>query len=98
MAKIKLKIGIVMDPLNSITPEKDSSLAMLLEAQFRGHEIYYMEQKDLSISNGEARADVSNIQVYDDNESWFKVTKEMTIDLKDLDVILMRKDPPFDME
>lgn len=98
MAKIKLKIGIVMDPLNSITPEKDSSLAMLLEAQFRGHEIYYMEQKDLSISNGEARADVSNIQVYDDNESWFKVTKEMTINLKDLDVILMRKDPPFDME
>ena len=59
---------------------------------------FYMEQKDLSISNGEARADVSNIQVYDDNESWFKVTKEMTIDLKDLDVILMRKDPPFDME
>ena len=44
MAKIKLKIGIVMDPLNSITPEKDSSLAMLLEAQFRGYEIYYMEQ------------------------------------------------------
>lgn len=98
MAKIKLNIGIIMDPLSSITPKKDSSFAMLLEAQSRDHKIYYMEQKDLSIVNGEAMAEASNIVVYDNNESWFKITKEMSLNLKELDVILMRKDPPFDME
>ena len=98
MSKLKLKIGVVMDPIGSISPKKDSSLAMLLEAKKRHHEIYYMEQKDLRLIKGEAKANASIIDVHDDDASWFNIKEEAAINLADLDVILMRKDPPFDME
>ena len=94
----KIKIGIVMDPIESISPKKDSSLAMLLEAEKRQYEIYYMEQKDLYLIKGIAKANSLIINVKDDDKSWYDIQKKITINLGDLDVILMRKDPPFDME
>ena len=98
MAPKPLKIGIVMDPIESITPYKDSSLAMLLEAGRRGAEIHYMEQKDLSLVSGKALGQSTLLEVRDDNDDWYALGESQSIELGDLDAILMRKDPPFDME
>jgi len=98
MAKSALKIGIVMDPIESITPYKDSSLAMLLEAQRRGAEIHYFQQGDLKLLSGRAIGHSQRLKVTDDNSDWFEAGDTAEIDLGDLDAILMRKDPPFDME
>jgi len=93
-----LTIGVVMDPIDSITTRKDSSFAMLLEAQSRNADIHYMRQDHLKLVAGEARATTFSLFVRDDPDDWFEVTGEQEIRLGDLDLILMRKDPPFDME
>ena len=98
MAEKPLKIGMVMDPVQSITPYKDSSLAMLLEAERRNAEIHYFEQKDLSLVSGKALGQSTLLHVRDDNDDWFDLGDRQEIALGDLDAILMRKDPPFDME
>jgi len=98
MTKNALKIGIVMDPIESITPYKDSSLAMLLEAQRRGAEIHYFQQSDLKMLSGNAIGRSQRLKVTDDNSSWFELGEAAEVDLGELDAILMRKDPPFDME
>jgi len=98
MAAKSLKIGMVMDPIQSITPYKDSSLAMLLEAERRNAEIHYFEQKDLSLVSGKALGQSTLLHVRDDNDDWFDLGDQQEIELGDLDAILMRKDPPFDME
>ena len=87
-----------MDPIESITPYKDSSLAMLLEAQRRDAEIHYFQQGDLKLLDGKAIGQSRRLNVRDDNEDWYEFGAIDSIDLGDLDVILMRKDPPFDME
>ena len=89
---------MVMDPIQSITPYKDSSLAMLLEAERRNAEIHYFEQKDLSLLSGKALGQSTLLHVRDDNDDWFDLGDQQAIELGDLDAILMRKDPPFDME
>ena len=89
---------MIMDPIGAITPKKDSSLAMLLEASRRGARISYFEQGDLKIDAGEALGRARALEVRDDNEDWFDLGEPEQIRLGDLDVILMRKDPPFDME
>jgi glutathione synthase len=93
-----LKIGIIMDPIESITPYKDSSLAMLLEAQQRNAEIHYFQQRDLKLVSGRAYGQSHRLGVKDDNLDWFELGAEEEVELGALDVILMRKDPPFDME
>ncbi len=98
MANSPLSVGIVMDPIEAITPRKDSSLAMLLEAERRKAEIYYFEQADLKLSSGEAVGRARRLRVRDDDDSWYEIGEETQQNLGDLDVILMRKDPPFDME
>ena len=98
MPEKPLRIGIVMDPIESITPYKDSSLAMLLEAQRRDAEIHYFQQGDLKLLDGKAIGQSRRLNVRDDNEDWYEFGAVDSIDLGDLDVILMRKDPPFDME
>jgi glutathione synthase len=98
MSSSKLRIGVVMDPIESITPKKDSSLAMLLEAERRGAEIHYMLQDDLRLVAGEARARSHLIHVRDDSEDWYSIGDAADIGLGELDAVLMRKDPPFDME
>ncbi len=98
MAQKPLKIGIVMDPIQSITAKKDSSLAMLLEASRRDAEIHYFEQRDLRMLSGTAIGRSTRLNVRDDDDDWFDFGEQRDIELGDLDVILMRKDPPFDME
>jgi glutathione synthase len=98
MLQKPFKTGIVMDPIGSITAKKDSSLAMLLEASRRGSEIYYFEQRDLRMLSGKAIGRSTRLNVRDDNDDWFDFGEQRDIELGDLDVILMRKDPPFDME
>ena len=87
-----------MDPIETIDPKKDSSLAMLIEAKKRNYEIYYMQQQDLKLIDDQALANTKIIDVFDNNREWFKTSKDIELNLKELDVILMRKDPPFDME
>lgn len=93
-----IRLGIVMDPIDRISFKKDSSLAMLLAAQARGWELYYMEQKDLYQSMGQAKARMRPMRVYHNPEHWFDLEAETDTPLAFLDVILMRKDPPFDNE
>lgn len=93
-----VRLGIVMDPIAQISFKKDSSLAMLLAAESRGWSLFYMEQKDLYQAKGQARARLRSLQVFNDPEHWFELGDEQDLPLADLNVILMRKDPPFDNE
>ncbi|MEK9497324.1 glutathione synthase [Photorhabdus sp. P32] len=93
-----IKIGIVMDPISSINIKKDTSFAMLLEAQRRGWELHYMEMSDLYLHQGEARARTRLLQVENSPQQWYQFDGEQDLTLETLDVILMRKDPPFDTE
>ncbi len=98
MAKNSFSIGIIMDPIASITPKKDSSFAMLLEASRRGADLHYFEQRDLRLESGTARGRSTRLSVRDNDENWFSFGETEDIELGSLDAILMRKDPPFDME
>ncbi|WP_394229938.1 glutathione synthase [Shewanella colwelliana] len=93
-----IKLGIVMDPISDINIKKDSSFAMLLAAQSRGYQLYYMEMKDLAMVNGVAMATMSPLSVQQDEQSWYQLGDATDTPLAELDVILMRKDPPFDTE
>ncbi|GGK02914.1 glutathione synthase [Pseudomonas matsuisoli] len=95
---MSVRLGIVMDPIAQISFKKDSSLAMLLAAQERGWSLHYMEQKDLYQSKSKARARMRSLNVFPDPERWFELGEEVDASLDDLDVILMRKDPPFNSE
>ncbi|QVM96379.1 glutathione synthase [Pseudomonas sp. SORT22] len=94
---MSVRLGIVMDPIARISYKKDSSLAMLLAAQERGWSLFYMEQQDLYQGAGQARARMRPLKVFADPEHWFELDAEQDSALSELDVILMRKDPPFDM-
>ncbi len=87
-----------MDPIESIKPWKDSSLAMMLEAQARGWQIYYFQLSDIYLDNGIAMGQFQTLTLYDDNEHWFDFGEAGHCQLDELDTILMRKDPPFDLE
>lgn len=93
-----VRLGVVMDPIESITPKKDSSFAMLLEAQRRGMEIRYLQLANLRLRDGVALGTSRSLEVRDNNDDWFTVGEAHEEPLGDLDVILMRKDPPFNME
>lgn len=92
------RLGVVMDPIQSIKIKKDSTFAVLLEAQRRGWPIWYMELGDLYLRDGRAGARMRELRVEDDPRGWFTFGAEAERELDALQVILMRKDPPFDME
>jgi glutathione synthase len=93
-----VKLGVVMDPIETIHFHKDSSLAMLLAAQARGWELYYMQQDDLFLRDGDCHAQMCLLEVRADPQHWFTRAEAETRPLASLDVVLMRKDPPVDME
>ncbi len=94
-----IRIGVVMDPIRSIKLDKDSTFAMLMEAQNRGWRIEYMEQKDLFLRDGVAFGQARHLIVRHDHDRWYQLDRvPHEIALGELDVILMRKDPPFDTE
>ena len=93
-----IKLGIISDPISGFNIKKDTGFAMMMEAQQRGYEIYYMEMDDLSLRQGQGFATAAKARVFDDVNHWYELEEKATIALADLDVILMRKDPPFDTE
>lgn len=95
---MRIKFGIVMDPIANINIKKDTSFAMLLEAQARGWELHYMQLNDLYLRNGRAYARTQTLTVQRDAQKWFEFTAEQDLPLDALNVIMMRKDPPFDQE
>lgn len=92
------QVGVVMDPITTIKIHKDSTFAMLLEAQRRGYALYYMELADLALENGHTQASMRPLQVRDDKAGWFELGEAANRPLAELDWVLMRKDPPFNME
>lgn len=92
------KLGVLMDPIGSVNYKKDSTLAMLFEAERRGWVIHYFEQQDLFLRDGHAFAATKLLKVFHDAKKWFEFGSAQEIPLADLDVVLMRKDPPFDVE
>jgi glutathione synthase len=93
-----LKTGVVMDPIGDIKTYKDSTFAMLLEAQRRGHELYYMEPANLFAKDGSVFAAMQKLEVRDNTTDWFSLTPAGNRPLDELDIVLMRRDPPFDMD
>ena len=94
----RVRLVVVMDPIEEIKPAKDSTLAMLLAAQTRGWQVFYAEQKDLWLRDGVAWGRLAPLQVFDDPGKWFVRGEPQPARLGEFDVILMRKDPPFDTE
>jgi glutathione synthase len=95
---MSISIGIVMDPIDTIATYKDSTFAMMLEAQARKWDIWYMELSDLYLKGHIGYGRMRLVEVTDNADSWYDFIAERNAPLGDLDVILMRKDPPFDME
>ncbi len=93
-----VKTAVVMDPISGIVTYKDSTFAMLLEAQRRGHELWYMEPSDLTMRDGLALGHMRPLSVTDRNEDWFTLGESQNLELGGMDFLLMRKDPPFDMD
>jgi len=98
MSSQPISIGFVMDPIESIKPYKDSSFAMMLEAQRRGWDVHYIQQSDMYVEGGLVFCRSQTVKLYDDNDHWFDVLESQTQKMGDLDCVIMRKDPPFDME
>lgn len=92
------KLGIIMDPIQSINFKKDTSLLILLAAKKSGFTLYLIEQNDLYLDCDEPRALTAELNVFDDEKEWFELKTKRDISINDLDVILMRKDPPFNKE
>lgn len=91
-------LGIVMDPIQSINYLKDTSLSLLLAAQRQGYKLFYIEQGDLFLENGLPFAEVCPLRVFDDPDCWYELDSRSAVPLDEIDVVLMRKDPPFDSE
>ncbi len=98
-----IRLGVVMDPLSSIKQQKDSTVAILLEAQKRNWRLYYFTHNTLSQStNNSVKAKAAQLSIKEqalnnNQKNWYDITTEQALKLSELDIILMRKDPPFDM-
>lgn len=91
-------LGVVMDPIAGIKPYKDTTLLLMLAAQKRGWALRYFEMQDLWLRDGIAYGRATPVKVFDDSKHWFELGKPKVVKLGSLDAILMRKDPPFDMD
>ena len=93
---MNLTVAVLMDPIESIHIEKDSTFAMLLEAQRRGHALLYLTQSSLAVRDAAPVAHATSLRVTDDEDGWFEYGESKWVDLRKVDVILARKDPPVD--
>ena len=93
-----MKLAMIMDPIESVKPHKDTSFRLLLEAQARQYEMYYLTLDDLSLVGGEPVGRARTVQVVDQASDFYTLGQPETMNLGEFDVILMRKDPPFDNE
>ena len=95
---MQLNVVVVMDPIGSINIAKDSTFAMLLEAQRRGHSLLYVQPGSLGMVHGEAHAQLSPLRVRDDRNGWYELGSPSHRALGPGDLVLMRKDPPVDAD
>lgn len=93
-----IRLAVVMDPIESTNYKKDSTLAMLWAAQDRGWSVHYLTMSDLYLDNGIAKGRVTELTVHRDPDHFYDLGSKTSVPLSDFDVILMRKDPPFDNE
>ncbi len=93
-----VRLAVVMDPIATIKPAADSTLAVLLEAQAKGWQLHYAELHDLWLRDAEAFGRLTALRVAADQNDWFDLGDTVITPLRELDIILMRKDPPFNME
>lgn len=93
-----MKIAIILDPLETIRTYKDSTYAVMREAAGRGHALFVMEQRDVVLEEGQVVAFARKLDLVDDALRWYVVEDPQRLPLASFDVVLMRKDPPFDME
>ena len=93
-----LDVIVVMDPIAHIKIAKDTTFAMLLEAQRRGHRLHYVRPGGLALRGGVAVAEVAPLQVRDDKAGWFTLGEFAPLAFGPGQIVLMRKDPPFDGE
>lgn len=93
-----MKFAFILDPLDSIKPYKDSSFAMMREAAARGHMLFFMEQQDMVLQLGRVLGHARKLTLTGDEDDWYRAGEIEVMPLERFDVVLMRKDPPFDME
>ena len=93
-----LSVAMLMDPISTIKVAKDTSFALLLEAQRRGHALHYMEQGELALRDGAPFARLRPLSVREDPSGWYALGERQWRDLREMDVVLMRKDPPVDAQ
>ena len=91
-------VAVLMDPISAITVKKDTTLALLLEAQRRGHQLLYLTQGDLALRDAAPFARMAPLTVRDDPHDWFGLGAAQWRDLREVDIVLARKDPPFDAQ
>ncbi len=94
---MSLNVAVQMDPIENITIKGDSTFAMMLEAQVRGHTLFYYQTKTLALAGGILSATGHAVKVRDELPKYFTLGEEERVSLSDFDVVLMRQDPPFDM-
>jgi glutathione synthase len=93
-----MKLAFVVDPLDSFKIYKDTTFAIMREAAARGHALYAMEQEDLALRGGTVHGSARRIHLTGDKSRWYRAEEPAAVPLADFDAVLMRKDPPFDME
>jgi glutathione synthase len=96
-----MRIAIILDPLDTLKTYKDSTFAMMVAAHARGHEIHVCEQRELGLEAGRVVARIRRLHLTDvsgESDAWFQLEADAVVALRDFDAVLMRKDPPFDME
>ena len=91
------KVGVVMNPISEINYFKDSTLLLMIELQEQGHELFYIDHRNLFFSNHTPMALIQKVEVCMNQDKWFSLNEEEKISLDTLDIVLMRQDPPFDM-
>jgi glutathione synthase len=93
-----MDIAFIVDPLDELKAYKDSSIAMMRAATKRGHRIFAMQQTDLVCRGDAIEASATELQVFDDNDHWHDAGTYTQRALEDFGAVIMRKDPPFDLE
>ena len=93
-----MKLAFVVDPLDGFKIHKDTSFAIMREAQARGHTLYALQQEDLAWRGGKVLGNARKLQLTGEKPRWYRAEDPATTPLAEFDAVLMRKDPPFDME
>lgn len=93
-----MKLAVILDPLSTLKIYKDSSYAIMLEAQKRGHEVYVLQQENLYLRNEQVMAAAQALSIAPESKPWFKLAPHVDIVLNQFDIVLMRKDPPLDLQ